>query len=267
MEVCDYAVIPNSCGEVIYIVSDFGSNKGIHGGRGETLEFPELGRHRRGGCHKTFRILFLDKLACTVLMCRVEIGEKKAHCNRFNTGVFQFLYRGTNFILIQFSQDLTGWWRNPFSGCQSVLATDQSPILPGYFLHNRVVFRALVATDVKDVTVVFCGDHPGLSAIVLQNSVGRDSGAVQQMVDFCRGYGVSLTQSVYCGADTIRGVVGCGWHFVYFSASRLGVGKNDIRKRTSDIDPDELHVLSPWLNCPTSLNKVIRDWKVCILRV
>jgi hypothetical protein len=129
------------------------------------------------------------------------------------------------------------------------------------------VFRALVATDVKDVTVVFCGDHPGLSAIVLQNSVGRDSGAVQQMVDFCRGYGVSLTQSVYCGADTIRGVVGCGWHFVYFSASGLCVSKNDIRKRTSDIDPDELHVLSPWLNCPTSLNKVIRDWKVCILRV
>jgi len=84
-----------------------------------------------------------------------------------------------------------------------VLATDQSPILPGYFLHNRVVFRALVATDVKDVTVVFCGDHPRLSAIVLQNSVGRDRGTVQQMIDFCRGYSVSLTQPVYCGADTV----------------------------------------------------------------
>ena len=203
MEVCVYAIIPNSCSKVIYIVSDFGSNKGIHGGRGETLKLPKLRRHRRGGCYETIRILFLDKLPCTILMCRVEIGEKKAHCNRFNTGAFQFFYRGANFIFIQFSKDFTGWWCNPFGGSQSVLATDQSPILPGYFLHDRVVFRALVATDVKDVTVVFCGDHPGLSAIVLQNSVGRDSGTVQQMIDFCRGYGMPLTQSVYRSADTV----------------------------------------------------------------
>ena len=87
------------------------------------------------------------------------------------------------------------------------------------------------------------------------------------MIDICRGYGVSFTQFTYRGADTVRGVVRCGWHFVYFSAARLGVGKNDIRKRTSDIDPDELHALSPWLYCLTSLNEVRRAWKICVLWV
>src|SRR3979490_1983495 len=75
-------------------------------------------------------------------------------------------------------------WRTPSSssGC-STSPRGARPAVPRDVLHDRVVLRPLVAADMQDVAIATGGDHAGDGAVVLEDGIGGDGGAVEHHVD------------------------------------------------------------------------------------
>ena len=99
----------------------------------------------------------------------------------------------------------------------------------------------LVASDVDDVAVALAGDHPGAGAIVGENRVGRDGGAVEQVSDLGGGEFLAIAELAYRGEHAERRVVRRRRHLVDADVVRLGVDEYDVGERPADIDSDQLH--------------------------
>ena len=122
-------------------------------------------------------------------------------------------------------------------------ALNQGPILPGYLLADGVVLGSLVASDVEDVAVVPGGHHAGAGAVVLEHRVGRDGGAVEEVLDRSGGDGEALAQGAHPAADAARRIFRRGRHLVDLGAPGIGIREHEIGEGPADVDPDELHRL------------------------
>ena len=124
-------------------------------------------------------------------------------------------------------------------------ALDQRSLLPGDLLHDRVVFRALVATDVQDISVTRRGQHACAGASVLEHGVCRNCGAVQDMVESGGIETVSRAELPDAAADTSRRVLRGSRNFENMRLATLNVCKNDIGEGAADVNAYQLHRCLP----------------------
>ena len=218
-----------------------GADEGVHGGRREALEFAELRRDRRRCRHERLGIFLADDLRRAVFVRRVDVAEQETHGDRFDAFLFQFTRGFAHLVLVERSDHLAARRRQPLGHRFAVTALHQRPVLPGDLLHDRIVLRALVAADVDDVAVALGRDHARFGAVVFQDRVGGDGGAVKHVVDGSKVDAVPFAQLRQAGHDRDRGVVRRGRNLMNEGSVLVGVGVNDVGKGAADVDAHELH--------------------------
>ena len=124
---------------------------------------------------------------------------------------------------------------------EAVAAAHEGPVLPGDLLPDRVVLGPLVTSDVDDVAIALAGDHPGAGALVGEDRIGGDGGAVEQMPDLGRRERLALAEFAHRGQHAERGVGRGRRHLVNADVVRLGIREHDVGEGPPDIDSDELH--------------------------
>ena len=121
-------------------------------------------------------------------------------------------------------------------------APNQGPVLPGDLLADGVVLGSLVAPDVEDVAIVPGGHHAGAGAVVLEHRVGRDGGAVEEVLDLSGGDGEALAQGSHPVTDAAGGILRRGRHLVDLGAPGVGIREHEVGEGSTDVDPNELHL-------------------------
>ena len=213
----------------------------IHRGGGEPLELPELGRYGGGCGHETVRMLLAHDGCRPLLVGRIDPGEQEAHRDRLHAFAPEPARRVPHRLFVERSEDLARRRGDAFGHREAVPAAHERPVLPRDLLPDGVVLGPLVTADVDDVAVALAGDHAGASAVVGENRVGRDGGAVKQVSDLGRGERLALAELAHRIEHAERRIVGGGRHLVDANVVRLGVGEYDVGERPADIDSDELH--------------------------
>ena len=242
MEVGTALCLVEPGGKVPDIAPHLGADEGVHGRRGEALEFAELGRY---GCRvgdERFGELFEHDLAGALFVARIDVGKQETHADRLDPPGLEGACGLAHGVLVQWLQHLAARRRQAFAHHCAVPPAHQRAVLPRNVLHDRIVLRALVAADMQDVAIAAVGDHAGPGAVMLEHSVGRNGGAVEDVID---GGGVEMVARAQF-AQSIdradRGIVGRGRHFVNQGDVPVGVGEYQIGKGAADIDPDQLHI-------------------------
>src|SRR5262249_41233018 len=123
-------------GEPMYVVTDLGANKGVHGSGGKAFEFPKLWGDRGRSPDKTLRIFFHDDSAGTLFVCRVEVGKQKADRNGLDTRALEFTGHLAHGGLVQGDQHVTMRWPQAFWHGLTKPAPHQWAILPRDILHD-----------------------------------------------------------------------------------------------------------------------------------
>jgi hypothetical protein len=170
----------------------------------------------------------------------VEVGEEEADGDRLDALVAQVLGGDADGVLVERREDRAGRWQQPLRHGAAELALDQRPRLPGDVLLDRVVVGALVAADVDDVAEALGGDHPRLRALVLEDRVGRDRGAVHHQVDF-GGADAAGGAEVADAAGDRRGDVLAAADLHHLDPVGVVVEVDEVGEGAADVDPDRLH--------------------------
>src|SRR5271169_1020095 len=129
----------------------------------------------------------------------VQIREQEAYRDRLDPLGAQGASRLAHPFLVERNQLFPARRRQAFGDRQAMTASDQRPILPGNFLADRIVPRALVASDVDDIAIAGSRNHAGHRPVMLQHRVGTDRRAVQYMVDRWTWQVETLTQLANSG--------------------------------------------------------------------
>ena len=102
------------------------------------------------------------------LVRRVQVGEEEADCD----GLDAFIARARGLPraprLVERLEHFATRRRDPFRSRQPVAALHERTRLPRDVLHERVVLRTLVATDVEHVPEPARRDHAGSRTVVLE---------------------------------------------------------------------------------------------------
>ena len=241
MEVRAQALGRDLARQPLDVAPHLGADEGVHGRGGETLELPELGRDRRRAGDETAGQLFLQDIARTLLVLRVQVGEQEAHRHRFHPGIPQRAGGSPYLVLVQRDQHLAPRRGQALGHPDPVTAPNQGAVLPGDLLADGVVLGSLVAPDVEDVAVVPGGDHAGAGTVVLEHRVGRDGGAVEEVLDPTGRDGEALAQGSHPVTDAAGRILRRGRHLVDLGAPGLGIREHEVGEGTADVDPYELH--------------------------
>src|SRR5207248_6473417 len=116
---------------------------------------------------------------------------------------------------------------------------DQRAVLPGYVLHDRVVLRPLVASDMQDVAIATGGDHAGNRSVMLEDGVGGDGGAVEHHVDGLTRDCTLVAKRREAGDNAARGVVWRGGNLVHAGLTRVGVSIDQVGESPANIHADQ----------------------------
>ena len=216
-------------------------DEGVEQCRGEPLKLAELRRHLGRGADETVGRLFAHDVARPHLMRRIEVGEQKAYRDRLDPLGAQRARRLAHARLVERHQDIAARRHQPLRHGTAVAPPHQRPILPRYFLADRIMLRALVAPDMDDVAIARGGDHPGHGAVIFEDRVGADRRAVQHVVDRRARCFRARAQLRDPGDDTERGNVRRRRHLVDHDQAGFGIGQNKVGKGAPDIDPDQPH--------------------------
>ena len=228
----------------VHVVAHPRPDEGVHGGGGEPLELPELGRHGHRRGHEAVGMRFAHDGRGPLLVGGIDPGEEKAHRDRLHAFVPESAGGASHRLLVERDEDLAGRRRDPLRHREAVPAAHEGSVLPRDLLPNGVVLGSLVAADVDDVAVALAGDHPGAGAVMGEDRVGRDGGAVKQVSDLVGGDRLPLAELAYRAEHAARRIVGGGRHLVDPDVVRLGVGEHHVGERPADVDSDELHEAS-----------------------
>ncbi len=229
--------------ELRHVIAHLGADEGVHRRRGEALELAELRRHRRGGGGEALGIFLAHDGQRARLVRRVEIGEQEADGDRLHAGVLQLAHGLADAFLVERLQHLAARRHQPLGHRLAMAALDQRPVLPRDVLHDRVVLRPLVAADMQDVAVAAGGDHAGDGAVVLEDGVGGDGGAMEHHVDRLARDAVLVAQRHQPLHDAARGIVGRGRDLVDGGRAGIRVGIDQIGESPAHIDADQPHPL------------------------
>ena len=118
---------------------------------------------------------------------------------------------------------------------------NQGPVLPGDFLADGVVLGPLMAPDVEDVAVLPGGHHAGAGTVMLEHRVGRDGGAVEEVLDPTGRDGEALAQGSHPVTDAAGGILRRGRHLVDLGSPGVGICEHEVGEGAPDVDPNELH--------------------------
>ena len=160
-----------------------------------------------------------------------------------DAGLLQLAHRLAHAFLVERLQHLAPRRHQPLRHRLAMAALDQRPVLPGDVLHDRVVLRPLVAADMQDVAIAAGRDHAGDGAVVLEDGVGGDGGAVEHRVDRLARNAVLVAKRHQAGDDAARGIVRGRGHLVDGRLAGLGVGIDQVRESAADVDADQPHTL------------------------
>jgi hypothetical protein len=83
----------------------------------------------------------------------MEIRKQEADSNSLHSRGFELAGDSTHRGFVQRQQHFTKWWYQPFWYHLAVSSADERPILPRDLLHNRVMLRLLVASNVNNVPI------------------------------------------------------------------------------------------------------------------
>ena len=206
------------------VVAHFRPDEAVHRRGREAFELAELRRHIRRMRDETVRIFLGDDGAGAFLVPRVEIGEQEADRDRRHAFGLQGARRD-----------------QPLPDGLAMPPPHQRPILPGDLLHDRVMLRALMTADMQDVAIARSRDHPRRRAVMLEDRVGRDRGAVQHERDALTRDPVALAELDQSAHDAVRRIVRRRRHLVCHGFSACGVRIGEVGERPADIDSDEFH--------------------------
>ena len=139
---------------------------------------------------------------------------------------------------------------DPFAHGLAVPPRHQLVLLPRQVELQAEVVRPLVARDVQDVAKAFGRDQPAPRAVVLEDDVGRDRGAVHEVVDVA-GPDARLPAQLDEALDRPdRRIAHRGRHLVNRDSPELVVDEHEVDVRTADVDSDPLHAQN---RCPRAL--------------
>ena len=234
-----------------HVVAHLGADEGVHRRRREALELAELRRHRRGGRGEALGIFLAHDRERARLVRGIEVGEQEADGDRLHARLFQLAHRLAHAGFVERLQHLALGRHQPLLHRLAMAALDQRPVLPGDVLHDRVVLRPLVAADMQDVAIAAGRDHAGDGAVVLEDGVGGDGGAVEHHVDGLARNPVLVAKRHQARDHAARRIVrGCG-HLVDSRLAGLGVGIDQVREGAAHVDADQSHTLhSQRFRCP-----------------
>ena len=143
--------------------------------------------------------------------------------------------------LVQRGENVAARRHQPLAHRQSVLTPDQWFVLPRNLQLNRIILRAPVPADMKNVAEPFGGDHAGTRAVIFQDGVRRDGRTVKHMVDRGR-IDLIVCAEIRKTVDHADGWVrGRRQHFVGQRSIALGVRAHQVRKRAADVNANQVH--------------------------
>ena len=160
----------------------------------------------------------------------------------------ELAHRLADAFLVERLQHLAARRHQPLRHRLAMPALDQRPALPRDVLHDRVVLRPLVAADMQDIAIAAGGDHAGDGAVVLEDGIGGDGGAVEHHVDRLARDAVLVAERHQPLHDAARGVVGRGRDLVHGGRAGIRVGIDQVGESAAHIDPDQPHPLRSLLS-------------------
>ena len=227
------------------VVAHLGADEGVHRRRGEALELAELRRHRRGGRGEALWIFLAHDRQRAILMRGIEVGEQEADGDCLHALFLELAHGLANARFVERFEFLAPGRHQPLLHGLAEAPLDQRAVLPGNVLHDRVVLRPLVPADMQDVAVAAGGDQAGDRAVMLEDGVGRDGGAMEHHVDRLARNSVLVAEGGKAGDDAARGIVGRGRDLVHAGLAGLGVGKDQVGEGAAHIDADHPHARLP----------------------
>ncbi len=242
-------------GEVVDVASHLRPDECGKRCGGEAFEFAELRRYMRGCRHECAGHLFLNDVLRPLFMRRIEVGKQEAHRDRLDPFGTQFTGRRPDLILIERHKHLARWRDEAPPDRLAVASRDQRAVLPGQFLHDRIVMDALVPPDVDDIAEPLIGNHPGPGTLVFENRIGRRRRAMEHMAGRGRVDPVHPADSAQPSHDTDRGIFGRGGHLVGSDAAPAHVAQDEVGKGPAHIDADDLHSTSAFATTPRPANR------------
>ncbi len=245
MEFAPHPLLVQLAFELVDVAGDFGSDVGVHGRGGEALELAKLWRHRGRGGDKRLRKFLADNLGRALLVTGVDVGKQKTDRDRVDASRFQLAGGLSHLPFVQRRQDRPQGGHEPLTHGFAIAPLDQHAVLPGDFLLNGIMLRALMPADVHDIPVPGTGDHAGDSAVLLQDGVGRDGRAMQHMIDLAPINPMGDTNIDNPFEHALRGIVRCGRHLVNMRLLAGRVREHHIGERATDVDANELHCVVP----------------------
>ena len=171
----------------------------------------------------------------------VEVGEQETNRDRLDAGGLE-LARGTPHCgLVERHQNRAVAARDAAGHRLAVAPRHQLVLLPRQVELQAEVVGTLVARDVQHVAEPLGGDQPAACAVVLQDDVGGDGGAVHEIVDVA-GPDPRLAAQLGKALDRAeRGIAHRGRHLVQRDRAAFVVDQHEVDVRAADVDPDALH--------------------------
>nr|WP_228430456.1 hypothetical protein [Baekduia soli] len=232
--------------EALEVAAHLRLDVGVGRRRREALELAELGDDLVREGDLGVGMVLGDELAGAQLVARVQEGEQEADADRLHAPVLELEDRLDRARLVERDRDLARG-HDALGDRLAVLALHQRPALVGDVLHEREVVRPLVAADVDDVAEALRRQHPGAPAVVLEERVGGDRGAVEDQVDV-RGRDAGDV------ADLVRALDGAARRIIVRRRqlvdddALLEAPEDDVGVRSAHVDAEADHA-APCVSC------------------
>ena len=196
-------------------------------------------------------------------MATVEKRVHETDDHRFDTTDLERQCCVAHFLVVQWGLDLAVGWKHPFVDRDAVAPTHQRCTLPRNIEVQGKVERSLVPSNVQNVAKSLGRQHPDIRTIVLDGNIGRDRGAMNDLLDLISTnicLGAQFQDSAHHGDRLIlhrrRDLMGEN-----FPADRVLLGglQNQVCVGAADIYANACHtlLLMPYREC---LERSARCW-------
>ena len=169
--------------QVVEVVGGARADEGVHRRGGEALVLADHVHHLRRAAHVGAGHLLQHDLLGAALVGVVEEGEEEADDHRVDLARLEEPGGGAHLVLVERGLDAALGGQDALADGHAVAALDQRARLPGHVELDREVVRPLVPRHVQDVAEAPGGEHAHLGAGILDHGVGRDGGAVDDLLD------------------------------------------------------------------------------------
>ena len=174
------------------------------------------------------------------LVLRVEEREQEADAHRVDLLLAQLAHGLAHLVLVERRVHLARR-HHPLGDRQAQAALDQRGLAPGQVLVDRERLRAPVAADVDQVAEAARGDHSRARAVALEHDVGRDRGAVEELVEGVELDPRQIAQLAQPGHRRLGGIRGRGGHLVDRHLPARVVDQHQVGEGAAHVDPNPDH--------------------------